>query len=158
MHCAVPWGSVGQTVHDAPHAVASPSSAQPAPHRCVPVTHWKPHDDPSQVACVAPAGTGQGWQEVPQALGSVSAGHRPPQACWVGEHFPVQAAAASMHAPRHSCMLAGQAPPHDVPSQVAVPFAGAWQGVHEAPQVWTSSLATHPPGHRCCPAAHDGIG
>jgi hypothetical protein len=31
-HCATPWGSVGQAVHDIPHAVASLSSAQPAPH------------------------------------------------------------------------------------------------------------------------------
>jgi hypothetical protein len=31
-HCAAPWGSVGQAVHDIPHAVASVSRAQPAPH------------------------------------------------------------------------------------------------------------------------------
>lgn len=31
-HCAVPFTSVGQAVHAIPHAVASLSSAQPAPH------------------------------------------------------------------------------------------------------------------------------
>jgi len=31
-HCAVPFGSVGQAMHAIPQAVASVSSAQPAPH------------------------------------------------------------------------------------------------------------------------------
>jgi len=38
-HWAVPLGSVGQTLHVVPHAVASPSGAQLVPHLCVPVVH-----------------------------------------------------------------------------------------------------------------------
>lgn len=116
---------MGQAVQADPQAVTSLSSAQLAPHRCVPVVHWKPHDVPSQVACVAPGGTAQGEQDVPHAFGSVSAGHSPPQACSVAGHLPLHAAAASMHAPRHSCMFEGHDPPQDTPSQVALPFTGA---------------------------------
>jgi hypothetical protein len=34
----------------------------------------------------------------------------------------------------------GQLPPHDVPSQVAVPPVGTAHGVHDVPQVATSVL------------------
>jgi hypothetical protein len=35
--------------------------------------------------------------------------------------------------------------PHDVPSQVAVPFVGTGQAVHEAPHVATLVFDTHSP-------------
>jgi hypothetical protein len=38
--------------------------------------------------------------------------------------------------------------PQFVPSHVAVPFAGAEQGVHDAPQFATSLLLTHAAPHR----------
>ena len=95
--------------------------------------HWKSHDVPSHVACVAPVGTGQGRHEVPHAFTSITDGHKPLQACCAIGHEPPHAAVASMHAPRHSCLRVAQDPPHEVPSQVAVPSAGVSHGVHDVP-------------------------
>jgi hypothetical protein len=39
--------------------------------------HWKSHLLPSQLAWLAPGGTGQGSQEVPQAFTLVDEGHWP---------------------------------------------------------------------------------
>jgi hypothetical protein len=39
----------------------------------------------------------------------------------------------------------GMFTPHDVPSQVAVPFAGTVHATHELPQVATLLLETHSP-------------
>jgi hypothetical protein len=98
-HWATPLGSVGQTVHAVPHAVASPSAAHLAAHLCVPVMHWKSHEVPSQVACVAPVGTGHGKHDVPHAFTSITDGHKPLHACCAAGHAPAHAAVASMHPP-----------------------------------------------------------
>jgi hypothetical protein len=98
------------------------------------VVHAKSHLVPSQVAWVAPVGTGQVVQEVPQALTSMTDGQRSPQT-WPAGHPPAQAMLASMHAPWQSCWPFRHMPPHDFPSQVATPFVGASQGVQEEPQV-----------------------
>ena len=87
--------------------------------------HWKSQVVPSQVAWVAPTGTGQGRHEVPQAFTSVTDGQSPLQACCSAGHVPPHAAAASTQAPRHNFFPLGHVPPHDIPSQVAVPSAGA---------------------------------
>ena len=111
---------------------------------------------PSQVACVAPVGTGQAVHDVPQAFTSVRKGQRFPQTCWPVGHPPAQGALASMHAPWQSCWAFEHMPPHDFPSHVAMPSVGAWHGVHEAPQVWTSLSETQPPGQVCLPGGHSG--
>jgi len=118
--------------------------------------HEKSHLTPSQVACVAPVGTGQAVHDVPQALTSVTKGQRFPQTCWPVGHPPAQGALASMHAPWQSCWPFEHMPPHDVPSHVATPFVGASHGVQEAPQVWTSLSETQPPGQVCLPGGHSG--
>jgi hypothetical protein len=151
-HCATPFGSVGHTVHEVPHAGTSLSIEHLVPHLWVPVMHWKSHVVPSQVDCVAPVGTGHAAHDVPHAFTSITDGQRPLHACCPVGHPPAQAAPTSMHAPLHSCLLDAQLPPHDVPSQAAIPSAGTSHGVHDAPQVRGSSLATQPPGHMCLPA------
>ena len=57
----------------------------------------------------------------------------------------------SMHAPAHNFMSEGHFAPQRSPSHVALPLAGASQGVHDAPQVATSSLGTQPDAQRCSP-------
>jgi len=118
--------------------------------------HWKSHLVPSQLACVAPVGTGHGVHEVPHALMSITDGQRPVQACCPVGHEPAQAAAASMHAPRQSCLPDPQEPPHIVPSHVATPSVGGWHAVQDVPQEWMSMLETQPPGHMCWPIGHSG--
>jgi len=118
--------------------------------------HEKSHLTPSQVACVAPVGTGQAVHDVPQALTSVTKGQRFPQTCWPVGHPPAQGALASMHAPWQSCLPFEHMPPHDFPSHVATPSVGASHGVQEAPQVWASLSETQPPGQVCLPGGHSG--
>src|SRR5262245_12584429 len=114
--------------------------------------HSKPHV-PSHVARVAPAGTAHGTQLfAPQAFTSITDGHEPLHACVPPGQSTTHEAAASMHLPLHSFLFASHAPPHIVPSQVAIPSTGAWQGVHDLPHVRKSSSRTHPPGHMCCPS------
>lgn len=45
-------------------------------------------------------------------------------------------------------------PPHEVPSQVAVPPAGTGHAVHKEPQVLTEALLTQVPLQSCCPEGH----
>jgi hypothetical protein len=45
---------------------------------------------------------------------------------------------------------------HCLPSQVAVPPEGAWQGSQEPPHVSTDELETQLPTHRCCCPVHVG--
>lgn len=49
-----------------------------------------------------------------------------------------------------------QLKPHWLPSQVAVPPAGTWQGSQEPPQVSTDELETQAPRHMCCWLVHVG--
>jgi hypothetical protein len=131
-HTAVPCGSVGQAVHEAPHAVASVSAAQAPPHACVDVLHVKPQVVPSHVAPTAFVGTGQGAQLEPQALTSIVLGHDCPHWCVAPGHTPLHAVLWSMHMPRQSFFPDGQVPPHWPLTQVAVPpFAGSRQGEHD---------------------------
>jgi hypothetical protein len=80
-----------------------------------------PHFVPSQEACEAPAGTGQTVHVVPQPVTSLAAKQNPPQACVPVGQTPAQLTVLSMQEPLQRIFAAGQAPPHDVPSQVAVP-------------------------------------
>jgi hypothetical protein len=52
-------------------------------------------------------------------------------------------------------MFTSQAMPHDVPSQVAVPFAGAGHAVHDdGPQLDTAMLLTQAPPQSWNPVMH----
>ena len=150
-HTAVPLGSVGHFAHEGPHAVASLSRAhEVVPHMCAPVLQVKPQVMPSHVAPVAFTGTGHGEQLLPHALTSIVLGHDWPHAWVLAGHVPLQGAAWSMQAPRHSFLPVGQVPPQPVVSQVAdPPFAGSRQGVHDVPQVCGLSFLTHPVVQRC---------
>jgi len=130
-------------------AVASSSRAQPDPQACEPAAHTNPQVFPSQVAWVAPAGTGHGVQDVPQACSSSVDRHSPEQK-WVPVAQVVHDWAMSgvTQEPWHNVLPVGQAAPHDVPSQVAVPPGGALQGVQAPPQVLGSVLDTQAPAHR----------
>jgi hypothetical protein len=122
------------------------------------VAHTKSQRVPSQVACDAPAGTGQGVHEPPQLCTSWLDEQRPPAHMCVpaGQACMHEALPAAAQAPPHSCMPGGHVPPHIVPSQVAVPPGGAWHGVQPPPQVCGSLLLTQRPAHRCWPALHVG--
>ncbi len=79
---------------------------------------------PSQVAWVAPVGTGQVPHDVPHALISRTDGQRFPQTCWPGGQPPAQGALASMQTPLQSCMPLAHVAPQDFPSHVAMPLVG----------------------------------
>jgi hypothetical protein len=107
---------------------------------------------PSHVAWLAPVGTGQGAQDVPQALTDMAGWQRPVQLCCPVGQTPEQAVLWSIQMPAQSFLPVAQAPPHDLPSHVAVPSVGATQGVQEVPQLRMLVSSTHPPGHVCWPA------
>lgn len=153
-HLATPFGSVGQTWHVAPHRSGSSSRAQAIWQRWYPVMHWKSHFVPSQVACVAPVGTGHGAHKVAQAFTLEFDGHWPAHMCVPVGQVVAQAVPVSMQVPLHRVLALGQDAPHFVPSQVAVPSGTGSHGVHDDPQVRTSLLLTQPPGHMCSPAGH----
>jgi hypothetical protein len=106
---------------------------------------------PLQLAPVAPVGTGQGVHELPHELTESLARHWPSQLCVAPVHMFMHAVPSGMQVPAHSCLPAGHAPPQRPPLQVAVPPAGAGQGVHELPQVAGSLSLTQRPSHRCEP-------
>jgi hypothetical protein len=82
------------------------------------------------------AGVVHGAHAVPQLLVLVFVWQIPLQSCVPAGHIPMQVWSCAMHAPAQSFWLAGQVPPHDVPSHVAVPPpVGAVQAVHEVPQL-----------------------
>jgi hypothetical protein len=64
----------------------------------------------------------------------------------------VQQLAVEMHPAPHDLNPLLQVKPQVVPSQVAVPPAGATQGVHETPQLATLWSSAQTPEHRCVPA------
>jgi len=90
---------------------------------------------PSQLA-TAFDGVVHGVHDVrPQLLGLLFDWQFPLQLCVPVPHVPWHACAAAMQTPAHSFVPLGQVPPHDTPSQVARPWPGTGQGMHEAPQV-----------------------
>lgn len=148
---ASPLGSKGQGIQDCPHAVASMSCTQELPQAWYPVAHVNPHLVPSQDAWEAPAGTGQTTQDGPQPVTSFAAKQKPLQG-WVpvGQE-PAQLTFAAMQTPSQSTLGAGHLPPHDFPSQVALPPCGTAHAVHAVPQLLMSSLRTQLPPHACSP-------
>lgn len=127
-HAAVPFVSVGQVRQAAPQPVGSLSAAHrapvPVPHRWVPAAQVKSHVVPSHVVALAPVGFGHELHDVaPQLSTLVFDAQIPLQLCVPAGHVP-QAAVMATHAPAHSCMLAGQAGMHAVPSQVTEPPVG----------------------------------
>lgn len=82
MHVAVPFAAAAHSWQAGPHAEGSSSRTQRPPHLCNPVPQTKSQLLPSQVAWMAPTGTGQGVQDVPQPCSSSAARQRPEQACF----------------------------------------------------------------------------
>ena len=62
-----------------------------------------------------------------------------------GDADAEQEAVLAMQAPAHSFIPVGQVPPHEVPSQVAVPPVGIGQATHAVPQFATSVFFTQVP-------------
>jgi hypothetical protein len=146
---AVPLATPGQTWHALPQAEASVSLTQPEPHLWNPVAQTKPHAVPSQVAWVALAGTGHGVHDVPQACSSSGDRQSPEQACVPVGQLPHDVpASGDTQAPWHRIFPVGQEAPQAIPSQVAVPPAGALHGVQAPPQVLGSLFDTQAPAHR----------
>jgi hypothetical protein len=102
----------------------------------------------TQTAFIAFGGTGHGVHDVPHELTLSSAKQLPLQSCVFAGHMPLHAIDDGMHVPAHSFWLAGQAPPHCVPSQVAVPPVGAVHGVQDMLQLSVLVLETHAPPQR----------
>ena len=71
-------------------------------------------------------------------------------------HFPQFCGSdcSSTQASVQSASPVGQVGWHVVPSQLAVPPAGAMQGVQELPQLLTEALLWHVPLQACCPVGH----
>src|SRR5512142_1126712 len=106
---AAPFGSVGHTVQEAPHAEALSSRAQVAPQAWNPDEHTNPHLLPSQVACDAPwEGNGHTVHVAPQPVTSPAARQEPLHS-WVpvGQE-PTQGELLSMQVPRHRILSGGQ--------------------------------------------------
>lgn len=143
-HAGAPLGSVGQLVHVAPQAVASPSPAQPLPQRWYPEAQAKSHVVPLQLVELAPVGFVHDEQEVvPHESTLVFDAQMPPQSCEPAGHVPEHDAVWSMHVPAHSFMPVRHFGTHIVPSHETVPPTGVVQAVHEVvPQLPTSALLT----------------
>ena len=111
---------------------------------------------PSHVAADAPVGLGHDAQvEVPHELTLVSGAQSPAQSCVPDGHMPEQDDAIGMQAPAQSFMVAGQVGVQLVPSQVAEPPLGAWQGIHDVgPHELTLALLTQTVPHRWKPGLH----
>jgi hypothetical protein len=118
---------------------------QVAPHILYPELQVKLQTPLVQVAAVALAGTGHGVHEVPQELTLVSSKQLPLQLWVPGVQLPLHAMLTLMQAPKQSCCPFGQEPPHEVPSQVALPPVGAVQGVQDMLQLLGSVALTQAP-------------
>jgi hypothetical protein len=132
---AVPLGSVGHIMQLVPQAVASSFAAQVLPQWWYPVPHVTSQLVPSQVAAVAPVGTGQALQEAPHEFTDVLEAHTFEQLCVPLGHCPLHAADEAMQTLLQSFWLVGHEPPHPVAVQVAVPPVGTGQAVQDIPQV-----------------------
>lgn len=62
---------------------------------------------------------------------------------------PAQAAVSAMQTPLQRTFGTGQVPPHEVPSQVAVPPWGTAQAVQALPQLCGSAFPAQLPPHVC---------
>ena len=112
---------------------------------------------PLQDAAPLVVGDGQAEQRSPQEPTSPFGWQMPLQLCLPDAQVPPQAAAASMHAPLHSCIPVGQTDAHASPLQVALPPVGTGHAVHDVvPHVALSALLTHFAGvpHRWYPVLH----
>lgn len=103
---------------------------------------------PSQVAALAPVGTGQAVQEVPQELVLLLSTQIPEQLCVPIGHRLEQAWAFAMQDPRQSFWSLGQVPPQAPCTQVAVPPAAIGHGVQDVPQLETAVSLTQLPPQR----------
>jgi hypothetical protein len=111
-----------------------------------------PQEEPLlQVALPWEDGSGQGVHRLPQAATLVLDMHMPLQLCVPEGHWPLQAWLLSMQAPLHSLVFPEQEGMQFTPSQLTLPPDGAWQALHEVPQVATALLATHFPPQRWKP-------
>ncbi|MBI3074194.1 MAG: hypothetical protein HYY84_18965 [Deltaproteobacteria bacterium] len=127
---AAPFATVGQTRHDAPHALALVSGTHWPLQRWNPVRQVMPHCPLVQVAKLfAPAP--HGVHDAPQLSVLESGTHRPLQR-W---------------------NPARQTIPHWPLVQVAVPFASDGQTAHAAPQLAVLSTTQRPP-HGWAPLLH----
>jgi hypothetical protein len=141
---AVPPVGTLHAVQDDPHEVTAVLRTHDVPHAWYPVAQVNPHDVPSHVA-VPLAGAVHGVHDVPQLFG-LALGWQLPEQSWLpATHTPEQEAVLAMQAPAHSFIPVGQAPPHVVPSQVAVPPVGIGQATHAMPQFATSVFFTQVP-------------
>jgi hypothetical protein len=104
------------------------------PQRWKPALHLKAHFVPSHVES-ASLGWAHGVQAVPHEVVALFGTQFPSQSCVPLAQTPLQALSLATHSPAHSLRLAGQAAPHLVPSQVAVPAIGVGQALHDIPQV-----------------------
>jgi hypothetical protein len=93
----------------------------------------------------APSTAGQGVQLAPHELTLVSERQRPLQLWEPLGQFPMHAWPSGMQALAHGFLPAPQLAPHAVPSQVAVPPAGAAHAVHDEPQLAVDVFETHMP-------------
>lgn len=99
-------------------------------------------------------GTGHGSQRVPQLFTSVSDAHCVPHRCVpLPPQIPPHASVADLHraSPGQYTSGAGQTGTQLVPLHPAWPPIGAWQGVHDIPQVATSRLDTQASPQRWLP-------
>ena len=102
----------------------------------------------TQTAFIAFGGTAHGVHEEPHELTLSLAKQLPLQSCVPDGHMPLHAIADGMHMPAHNFWLAGQAPPHEVPSHVAVPPVGGVHAVQDMLQLSMLVLLTQAPPHK----------
>ena len=121
VHAAVAFGGTAQTVHMAPHAVASVSATHLPAQRWLPAGHVPPQTPAALHVAVPPAGTGQTVHAAPHAVASPGATHLPLQAWFGAVHWI----------------------PHVSFTHVATPPAGTGQGVQAGPHDAGSVCATH---------------
>jgi hypothetical protein len=143
---AVAFAGALHAVHDVnPQLLTLLFSTHAEPHRCAPGLHVEPQLVPLHVA-VALTGVGHGVQDVePHDVTLLFNWQIPEQSCAPVEQTPMQDCVLGMHVPAHGLEPLGHAPPHEVPSHVAVPPAGTAHAVHDAPQLDTLVFDRHAP-------------
>jgi hypothetical protein len=110
---------------------------QVEPHALYPELQTKPQAPPAaHVAMVAFGGTGHGVQDAPQEFTLVLSKQLPLHSWVPPGQLPLHAIWLGMHAPKQSFCPPRQDPPHDVPSQVALPPVGGEHGVQDMLQLF----------------------
>jgi hypothetical protein len=153
-----PVGQQRPPMHAPPGQSASAQhselSMHASPHFLKPESHCVPHAPFAHVA-VALGTVGHAVQLVaPHEFTLVFDRHRPAQSCVPAGHVPMHDAPPGMHAFAHTFCPGGQLAPHDAPSHVAVPPAGAGQAVHDVPHDAGDLSSTQRPLQAWKPAAH----